>query len=252
MYVIREMEDAIDDCLAGDQLRNDGSVHAWDEAVAFYSGSLETGGGTGDGYLIDQLADKRCENFKTCGEKGDATSGRSKVNIEIFKLFNQGKNEILGRDCEAARETKAEIVQLMTVPLIQGTLRYAYITGSDSFTIGRDTSAQAKALAEGATFAAAVVPFVAFCDEEDGDYIYSQMTTMGQGGYPDFDEVKDAFERRYKCLGITCKDVGGVVNALGEYEDGASPCTSGAFSGNAGWVLSLGLSAVGLVVTMFM
>merc|ERR1719261_1162090 len=41
MYVIREMEDAVLDCKAGCIDCNDDPVHAWDEAVAFYAGSLE-------------------------------------------------------------------------------------------------------------------------------------------------------------------------------------------------------------------
>ena len=45
-YVIWEMQDAINDCIDGQLTANDGtaggnSVHAWDEAVAFYTGSAE-------------------------------------------------------------------------------------------------------------------------------------------------------------------------------------------------------------------
>jgi hypothetical protein len=39
MYTIHEMEDAIDDCTSGCTDCNDDPVHAWDEAVAFYTGS---------------------------------------------------------------------------------------------------------------------------------------------------------------------------------------------------------------------
>ena len=58
MYVIREFEDAIDDCTSctsecNEFSVNSGSVHAWDEGVAFYTGSLEgtAYGGDGDGKL---------------------------------------------------------------------------------------------------------------------------------------------------------------------------------------------------------
>merc|ERR1740138_361012 len=45
-YVIWEMQDAVNDCKSGTLTSNDApvggaSVHAWDEAVAFYTGSLE-------------------------------------------------------------------------------------------------------------------------------------------------------------------------------------------------------------------
>ena len=36
--------------------------------------------------------------------------------------------------CEAPRNGKREIVEVMTVPLIQGTLRYTYITGPQGST----------------------------------------------------------------------------------------------------------------------
>ena len=79
MYVIREFEDAIDDCVVGTISDNYDSVHAWDEGVAFYVGSLEGTDGSGSGKMVYALADKRCANFKTCGAAGDATSGTSKV-----------------------------------------------------------------------------------------------------------------------------------------------------------------------------
>ena len=58
MYTVREFEDAIDDCTSCDSncnehSANSDSVHAWDEGVAFYTGSLEgtAYGGDGDGKL---------------------------------------------------------------------------------------------------------------------------------------------------------------------------------------------------------
>ena len=86
MYVIREFEDAIDDCTSctsdcNEHSANSGSVHAWDEGVAFYTGSLEgtNAGGDAGGKLLYRLAEKRCANFGTCGANGGATSGISQV-----------------------------------------------------------------------------------------------------------------------------------------------------------------------------
>ena len=63
------------------------SVHAWDEGVAFYTGSLEgtAYGGSGDGKLLYRLAEKRCANFGTCSTE-HPTSGTSQVNTELFAL----------------------------------------------------------------------------------------------------------------------------------------------------------------------
>ena len=63
------MQDAVNDCKKGETYNNDDqSVHAWDEAVAFYAGSTVGGdhGTSETGELQFALADKRCKNFKTC------------------------------------------------------------------------------------------------------------------------------------------------------------------------------------------
>merc|ERR1719353_2040052 len=105
MYVIREFEDAIDDCQTctancNEFSANDaGPVHAWDEGVAFYAGSLEgeTQGSNSDGKLAYRLAEKRCANFGTCTGAG-ITTGISQVNHELFKpggLFLHGRDLLL-------------------------------------------------------------------------------------------------------------------------------------------------------------
>merc|ERR1719387_748621 len=92
MYVIREFEDAIDDCKSNCINCNDDPVHAWDEGVAFYTGSLEGVDGSGSGKMIHALADKRCKNFGTCmhvsGEGYSTVGAGSAVNMQLFKLFS--------------------------------------------------------------------------------------------------------------------------------------------------------------------
>ena len=70
MYVIRELEDALDSCETNsDPTSMDNSVN---EAVAFYTGSLEGTDGLGSGLMMHGLAERRCKNFKTCGPTGDS------------------------------------------------------------------------------------------------------------------------------------------------------------------------------------
>ena len=127
MYVIREMEDALDDCQKGLLQDNYNSVNAWDEAVAFYTGSIEGQDGlTPDGKLLHQLADKRCSDWKVCGMEGVDIEGMSKLNYDIFDLFTVGKFQVLSGNCPAARKTKEAIARKMYVPLIQGAMGYAY------------------------------------------------------------------------------------------------------------------------------
>ena len=69
MYVIREFEDAMEDCKAGCIDCNEApGVHAWDEGVAFYTGTLEgtAQGGNSAGKLAYRLAEKRCAGLGSC------------------------------------------------------------------------------------------------------------------------------------------------------------------------------------------
>jgi hypothetical protein len=242
MYVIREMEDALDDCQEGCTLQdcNMDPVNAWDEAVAFYSGSLEGTDGAGSGKLLHELADKRCANFKTCGEFAADLTGLAHVNVEIFREFSIGINKLLTGECSSAREQKERIETMMAVPLIQGSLRYAYITDHED---GGE-----KAEAEGATFAAAVLPLVHACNEEAATTIYNNLK-VGQGASANFAVVKDAFESTYECLGVRCQDVGGLWDTeTGDYYPGAAPCGSSSSSSSAANVgLIVGLTVGGVV-----
>ena len=82
-------------------------MHAWDEGVAFYAGSLEgtAHGGSSAGKMVYRLAEKRCANFGTCGAAGDATRGTSQVNSELFKaggLFATGRDLLQQGQCAGA------------------------------------------------------------------------------------------------------------------------------------------------------
>jgi len=222
--VIREFENSIDICERGcDQTEciND-AVHAWDEGVCFYTGSIE--GETGEtlsGVLLHQLADKRCINFRTCGKNGEETSGKAKTNIELLKLINVGKFQIQGERCSEARQTLRDITRLMYVSFIQGSLRYAY-----KIDLGGQVQATEAARAEGAVFAAAVLPRIYAADPDAAATIYENLKTGA--GSTDFVTVKKAFESVYLKLKIGCDEVGGIWNeALGTYYKGAEPCADG-------------------------
>lgn len=62
MYVLDDMEDAGAGSRKGDIFASNAagtSRHSWDEAGAFYAGSLEGVGGFGNGYLLYNFADER-------------------------------------------------------------------------------------------------------------------------------------------------------------------------------------------------
>jgi hypothetical protein len=108
MYIVHEMVDAVGDCKGANLQDNDKGVHAWDEAWAFYAGSL---GGAG-GASVYALAEKRCANFGTC-EKG--TAG---VNIKLLDLFTQGKEALFAGKCADADALIQPIVAQMTVQIM--------------------------------------------------------------------------------------------------------------------------------------
>jgi hypothetical protein len=244
MYVIHEMEDAINDCQAecfGKKGCNDDPVHAWDEAVAFYTGSLEGSDGSGSGKFLHALADKRCANFATCGDLASETSGTSHVNMEIFRQFADGKRKLLTGKCPELRVNKERIEQLMAVPLIQGTIRYAN-------TISTQIDPGEIPKAEGAVFAASVLPLVHFCDSSAADTIYNSMKA-GKNNEVNFVDVKKAFESVYDCLGLRCEDVGGLWDTVnGGYLSDAAPCGTGSGSrDNVGLAVGLSVGGVFLV-----
>merc|ERR1719201_1112918 len=130
MYVIHEIEDAISDCTnsctnPGAQDCNADPVHAIDEAAAFYAGSLEGSSATGianNGKLVFRLAEKRCANFGTCTGCG----GQAKANSEIIQKLQEAQTKLQQAQCVDVVPLKNRIVELMSIPLIQGSIRYAY------------------------------------------------------------------------------------------------------------------------------
>ena len=146
----------------------------------------------------------------------------ARINNQIFTKFNAGKQHLQKGSCSVAKTTVKEITALMTVPLIQGTIRYAHIQGEQN-------QATEKAQAEGATFAAAVLPVLHACSAADAKIVYDNMKVGGSA--PDFAAVKSAFEKNYECMNVYCGDVGGLLSADGTFFEGAEPCGSDSATG---------------------
>jgi hypothetical protein len=223
MYVFRELWHAIylcntHDCHEADCF-NEPAVHEVDEAVAFWTGSLEGTDGSGPGVLTYHLADKRCAQFSTCGENGDSTEGTSKVNIDAFAEFNVASENTVANQCDDLLANTNRLIQLATVPLVQGAINYAHVTG-----VKQDTDDAVEA--EGATFAFLVLPIVHACSPDDAAVIYQNLQT-GQKNSASYDAVKQAFENNYECMGITAAEVG-VVNDLPSADSESSDYGAGA------------------------
>lgn len=146
--------------------------------------------------------------------------GQSVVNKKVMIEFDAMKSKVEQALCAASHENADEIVRLMMIPHIQGTLRYAQRTNSFAFP---SESMQA----EGAIHAAAILPKVNQCSSAAAQVIYNNMKlTPDKNSKADFAAVKKAFEEVYPCLKVTCAEVGGVVNEFtrNTYVQGAEPC----------------------------
>jgi len=258
-YVIWEMQDAINDCNTGDIDQNDNSVHAWDEAVAFYTGSLEgvsQGGNNGldsceDGNCELQfyLADKRCMNFGTCTADYDMDNfaGYSKVNSDIFSLFTRGRDQILGAyhtgECPETDDLMDEISTRMLIPFIQGVQRYLYKTSVPN-------TPSSKEAGELFAFASAVLPFIHQVNPDTAELLFNRAWKLDYDTV-DWKEIKYAIEETYPLLGIgagvgaiTCLEVGELTdggNVVSEACVDASESEED--TGVPGW-------AIGLIVAL--
>ena len=149
------------------------------------------------------------------------------MNTELIKLFANGRDLLQQGDCSAVRPLVNQIISLMTVPLVQGSLRYAYKNS------GAAQGASAKNAAEGATFSAAVLPLVHYCNTASSAVVSANLKfgLFPDGGaveaarYSDFTAVKAALEDVYACLGITCDMVGALADGTGTAYAGMEKCT---------------------------
>jgi len=261
-YVIWEMQDAINDCNNGNITFNDDSVHAWDEAVAFYTGSIEgqsRGGVNGlrsgsDGQLQFMLADKRCINFGTCTADRDLDNfgGYSNVNSDIFALFSAGRDEILGAkrtaECPQVPELMEKISGLMLIPFIQGVQRYLVKTGIREIP-------SAKEAGELFAFASAALPFIHKADPNVAQILYARAWKLDYSGY-NWRDIKIEIEKTYPLLGVgagqgvvTCVQVGELTDN-GVVKQGSEACVDATERTGDGSDSDLPAWTIGLIVTL--
>ncbi|KAJ8598837.1 hypothetical protein CTAYLR_008535 [Chrysophaeum taylorii] len=238
IYSTHELYSALEKCNDGNVDDASGAPHAWDEGWAFYAGSLAGIDGKASGVLTYALADKRCSNFGTCVDDEPLPSWRtsddganSNANAKLLRLYRAGLQAM--RDatrCNEGREYVERIVAQMTVPLVQGTLRYAW--RSDPNGNNETLSSDGKALAEFNAFAMALVPRIYACDTDAADVLTRNMIIPASlsdfaSTVPDgYAAVKSAIESTYSCLTISCSDVGGLLDG-DSYVSGMEPCSDG-------------------------
>ena len=123
----------------------------------------------------------------------------------------------------------------MYVPIIQGTLKYAWIKANERYASYTDSL-------EGNVFAQSVLPMIHHCNEQAAATIYEEMKAGTLTSV--FANVKQAFESTYNCLGITCAQVGGQWDGA-VYLDGAEPCN------NISAAYGIGTTQIGFTLMVF-
>lgn len=211
MYVVTSVEEAAAGCRTcadcnGDQIRS------LDQALAIYTGSVHDVSLDG-GHMLFSLAEEHCRKFDTC----DGYNGLAGVNSGVFEHFGKIKEVLEKGWCPDAAEHVDRVRSLTTVLLVQGVLRAAYEMNRLNDRNG-DTQGRAAA------FGAALQPLVDVCNQSSAIMVDMHLAP-GSVTSSSFDVVKHALERNYECLGVTCREVGGLVLPGGVgYRDGAAPC----------------------------
>lgn len=237
MEVYQLVQQAIDQMQGGCYAQSNGcqdALEAIDCAVATYVGSLEGEDGNNDpdgdyGKAPYALADRRCRNFKNCGPNSDsdAKDQTSPVNTKILSFFAAASHAAYIGDWTLVEKYLRLISNTSIIPFVQGTMRYYYRLSDEEF--GTDSfSVLDKEVGEGGAFAFGALPKVWACSKKGERKIYAE-TAIGGGvagvSAVNFQNIKLGFECNYKCLGITCDEVGDLYDGDPAPKIGAEKCS---------------------------
>jgi len=213
------MQQAID-LVEGGCVFSDGcsdAVQAWDAAAAVMVGAREGTDGNNSasgsyGKSVYGLADKRCPQYGTCGPNGGIDKSKpATINSKILAYFAEGQQATYAGIVSQMKEAKRSISEKSSVPFLQGTLRYAWKQSTANS--GGDVSD--KTVGEGAAFSVGVTAKLWACSTKGYNKAFRQMQVGGNFSGKrtiDFNAVKLAFECNYRCMGVTCAEVGDFID----------------------------------------
>jgi len=192
----------------------DGGEHALDEAAALYIGIEQAVGDSYFGHSLYNLAEKGRDQFHT------ETEGQATVNAKIITLLRETKDMINTGACDSGGNTDASlqikskngaIISQMMVPIVQMLIHNMYQHNNN------DEYHRYSPLVE--VFSRAVLPQVAACKPSVYKNLKHNLFTpedskafMADG----LNKLLEQLQGAYRCLGITCADVG-------EYKKGLIP-----------------------------
>lgn len=194
----------------------DDAILAMDRAVAAFAGSgpiAQIPSSEDDGYFLYNLIETECKNFGSCSN----WDSMAPLNKEILGLMDSARKQLSITACPSVQTQTRRIVELLTIPLIQGILRNAYA-------LDLNENVQGWTQGQTAAYAAAVAPLLNDCSAGNAFVIIDDLAA-GKAPGASFEVIKETLERSYSCLRLTCEDIDGLraVNS-NAYEKGAEPC----------------------------
>jgi len=224
MYIQRHMWLAEEEC--NEAVEKDGDMsnkdrdkilHNWDQAVAYFVGSLEGSNVGGSpqydtGILQFNLNRQMCKRFSDCAQE---TDHHSLINDRVIEAFTLGKNQILeGPYCKNLKNTIiSKIEPLLLTGLFQGLLSTSFDLTND-----KDEITFQRNLVENYIYALSVIPIVNDFDPPDTKILDDQSINISNEMPPE--DAADAYERIFDLVANTyaktkthvvalnCEDVG--------------------------------------------
>jgi hypothetical protein len=198
MQIIARLRSAVSHCEAsrsGQQLV--------DEAAAIFTGSIEGKAGQSDskgsGKLLYALGQEFCEPFNECNAFSDASQ-----NQFVLTSLTDMKRSISSGDCETASTVADDVVKLLPIPMIQGTLLLSVANAE------LDARSTNETLGTSYVLASAVLPLVSQANSTSAGTIINNLDfnldvpPVNDGPEAVFEAFRDALPG----MGIDCQYVG--------------------------------------------
>jgi hypothetical protein len=200
LSVMAALHFAVEECWS----HNTGSaLEYWDIGVALFIGSIEGSGlgGQQSGQLLYATAKETCGQFETC----DRSTSDAFVNQMIVDALRIAMISLENSDCQSVKTTmENQIGKKIPIPLIQGTLSYAFM--NDGLPVGSPDGI----LATGFAYAQSVLPYIHIVSESNAVLIERNMALQFESApvADGFLAVADVFRGALVGMGIDCSDIG--------------------------------------------
>mmetsp|Transcript_28170 Transcript_28170/g.61715 ORF Transcript_28170/g.61715 Transcript_28170/m.61715 type:complete len:1182 (-) Transcript_28170:18-3563(-) len=196
LYVIHELDTALERVQAGNLDDATGAPHAWDEAFAFYYGAQ---GEQQCGAPHNTVGD-RANDFKT-----NAANGEARAHQSILAAFRSGLDAARTGNLAAATTARDEIVKQLRIPYLQATLKYAHKLDGD---LATGSAEAGKHRAEALVFFRAVAAQVAQYTAEGASDLMDRFSTGNPTLAGNYEAAYCVIDRTLEGFQITWADIG--------------------------------------------